>query len=122
MELWRIMTYDGRTCGIKTVGLRLGMIRYMRNGIHLFAGLVCGVLVGMGTGHAQTYTWRTDVLPILEGLWVKRGQDCKKDTSQIMIFSTGGYRWRTAPKNGDMRVAGILAAGIHVSRLSLAAL
>ncbi|NBT42106.1 MAG: hypothetical protein EBT20_16845 [Alphaproteobacteria bacterium] len=51
----------------------------------------------VGAAHAQNYAWRTDVLPSLEGTWVKRGQDCTKDTSLIMIFSAGGYRWRKAP-------------------------
>lgn len=45
---------------------------------------------------AQSYSWRNDVSPVLEGSWVKTGQKCEDSGSLLMIFSTGGYRWRKA--------------------------
>lgn len=87
--LWSSMKIKKRVCS--------GKEQFSWGCGYLLGGFLCGLLSAVGGAHAQNYTWRSDVLPALEGTWVGRGQDCDKDTSLLMIFSAGGYRWRKAP-------------------------
>lgn len=64
--------------------------------------LVLSVPLALGTaallrpvaGLAQQYDWVNEAPDALEGTWVIRGQRCADDNSQLVIFSSGGYRWR----------------------------
>ena len=68
----------------------------IRYAVLLFLVAFWTVIMSADDVFAQSYSWRNDVSPDLEGAWVKAGQRCEDSGSLLMIFSSGGYRWRKA--------------------------
>lgn len=58
-------------------------------GLAVIAGT--GALAGATPAAAQE--WSDDPPDLLRGSWALNGR-CESDTSEMLIFSDGGYRWR----------------------------